>query len=57
LLGDSVCDSQLDPNTQQYIVWGVGGLSKEEIAFQHFIRASGKPEAIITIVTPALLRW
>ena len=39
-LADSTCDRNIDPgNTNQYIVWGVGGLG--ETAFKHFIRADG----------------
>ena len=40
-LDDSTCDLPLNPNnTQQYIVWGIGGLG--ETAFKHFSRAEGK---------------
>ena len=40
-LADSTCDITIDPNnTNQYIVWGVGGLG--ETAFKHFIRADGR---------------
>ena len=39
LIADSTCDITIDPNnTNQYIVWGVGGLG--ETAFKHFIRAN-----------------
>ena len=41
LIADSTCDITIDPNnTNQYIVWGVGGLG--ETAFKHFIRANCK---------------
>ena len=37
-VSDDACDLELDPNnTNQYIVWGVGGLG--ETAFRHFERA------------------
>ena len=36
--GDA-CDLALDPDEDQFIVWGVGGLG--ETAFKHFIRANG----------------
>jgi len=40
-IADSTCDITIDPdNTNQYIVWGVGGLG--ETAFKHFIRAEGR---------------
>ncbi len=38
--GDVDCDLDIDPdNTQQYIVWAVGGLG--ETAFRHFSRSAG----------------
>lgn len=40
--GDA-CDLALDPDREQYIVWGVGGLG--ETAFKHFIRANGNTGA------------
>lgn len=40
-IADSECDSDIDPsNTEQYVVWGVGGLG--ETAFKHFLRASSE---------------
>ena len=40
-LADSTCDISIDPNnTNQYIVWGVGGLG--ETIMQHTIRAECK---------------
>ena len=40
-LADSACDITIDPNnTDQYIVWAIGGLG--ETAFKHFNRANSK---------------
>ena len=39
------CDLALDPDEDQYIVWGVGGLG--ETAFQHFKRATSNKHANI----------
>ena len=39
---DTTCDTSIDPtNSNQYIVWAIGGLG--ETAFKHFLRADGKP--------------
>ena len=38
LVADNDCDIPIDPdNTEQYIVWAIGGL--EETAFRHFTRS------------------
>ena len=49
IVADSTCDITIDPdNTNQYIVWGIGGLG--ETAFKHFDRADGRFYSFVYIV-------
>ena len=49
IVADSTCDITIDPdNTDQYIVWGIGGLG--ETAFKHFDRAEGRFYSFVNIL-------
>ena len=47
MLGDAACDSVINPETEQYVVWAVGVLG--ETAFKHTRRAECKSLIIHTV--------